>query len=223
MVLPCAGRSRRSLAPAREAALPAPFRQFRTIHLTNTRAGKTLVKGEARFGNSRRPAHVGLVGLARAIDRMESVRRAGSSEPPSANSRGAAQATNNRITQTGSLEQKHSIPIRRVVTSKQMRHVVPILLCLILVLGGLCSSLCLAQTPANRQAHSCCQEKNHCGHAGPAMKSHQARRPAPISPFPIVLPAPVSSKSLQFLESSDPLQPQPIDFSPPLQTSVLRL
>jgi hypothetical protein len=77
-----------------------------------------------------------------------------------------------------------------------IRSAVPVLLCLILILGGLCSGLCLAQTASGDSQHSCCHEKNHCGHATPSMQSHQAV--AGFQTAPVVLTQPVLFSSAQF-------------------------
>jgi hypothetical protein len=103
-----------------------------------------------------------------------------------------------------------------MVTSKLMRRAVLILLALVLLTGGFCNSLCFA-----RAAHSCCDEQNHCGHAGPVLQSHQAVAIPQITPA--ILTTPVLS-SPAWLVASDPLiQLYPVDFSPPIRTSVLRL
>jgi hypothetical protein len=103
-----------------------------------------------------------------------------------------------------------------MVTSKQMRRVVPILLSLVLVVSGLCGGLCFAQA-----AHSCCHEKNHCGHPAPAMQSHQA--PAIAQMVPVILTKPAPAESWSFAASDPAVQLHLVDFSPPLRTSVLRL
>ena len=64
-----------------------------------------------------------------------------------------------------------------MVTSNQMRRVVPILLALVLVVSGLCGGLCFAQT-----THSCCHEKSQCDHPAPAMQSHQAPVVSQLAP-----------------------------------------
>src|SRR5579863_968451 len=104
-----------------------------------------------------------------------------------------------------------------MVTSKLMRRIVPMLLCLVLAMGGLCGGLCFAQAAH----HSCCHETNHCGHPGPAMQAHQAAAVAQIIPAVLTGPALVSSDwatapgftALTYCR----------DFSPTLRTSVLRL
>jgi hypothetical protein len=90
------------------------------------------------------------------------------------------------------------------------------MLSLVLLLGGLCGGLCFAQA-----AHSCCHGENHCGHPGPAMLSHQAPAISQIVPVTLMEPVLVSPG---WFAASDPLvQPHPLEFSPPLRTSVLRL
>ena len=81
-----------------------------------------------------------------------------------------------------------------------LRSAVPILLCLVLMLGGLCSGLCLAQNASGDSGHSCCHEKNHCGHAAPSMQSHQAV--AGVQTTPVVLTQPLPFRSPQLLAVS---------------------
>jgi len=108
-----------------------------------------------------------------------------------------------------------------MVTSKWMRRVVPILLCLVLMMGGLCTGLCFAQAATDGAGHSCCHQKNHCGHAGPAMQSHQ---PVAISQIaPAVLPQPVLASFRWGATRGVLAQVYFTDFSPALQSSVLRL
>jgi hypothetical protein len=87
-----------------------------------------------------------------------------------------------------------------VVTSRSVRsairNAVPFLLCLILILGGLCNGLCLAQTAVGGSQHACCHEKDHCGHAAPSMQSHQAV--ASFQAAPVVLTQPLLLASPQF-------------------------
>ena len=107
-----------------------------------------------------------------------------------------------------------------MVTSKLMRWVVPILLCLLLAMGGLCGSLCFAGA-APDDAHSCCHEKNQCGHPGPTMQPHQAVAVVQMAPLIQAAPALVSShgaKASGFLART-----HFIHFTPTLRTSVLRL
>jgi hypothetical protein len=108
-----------------------------------------------------------------------------------------------------------------MVTSKQMRRVVPILLSLVLAMGGLCGSLCFAQAATDGAAHSCCHEKNHCGDRALAMQSDRALAISQI--VPVILTEPVRASSLWFAASGRAALPHPIEFSPPLRTSVLRL
>src|SRR5580704_19120028 len=98
-----------------------------------------------------------------------------------------------------------------------MLRVVPILLCLVLVAGGLCSGLCLVDSPA----HSCCHDKSHCGHAAPGMRSHQAV--AVSQTVPAIPTQPDLVPALEVAGSISVVQPRFTDFSPPLQTSVLRI
>jgi len=108
-----------------------------------------------------------------------------------------------------------------MVTSKQMRRAVPIILSLVLWMGGLCSGLCFAQAATDGTAHSCCHEKNHCGHAGPSLQSHQAVAISQI--VPVMPTEPVLISPLWFAASDPLIQLHSIDISPPLRTSVLRL
>jgi hypothetical protein len=66
-----------------------------------------------------------------------------------------------------------------------------------MLLGGLCSGLCLAQNASGDAGHSCCHEKNHCGHAAPSMQSHQAV--AVFQTAPVVLAQPLLFTSPQLL------------------------
>jgi len=102
-----------------------------------------------------------------------------------------------------------------------MRRVVTILLGIVLAMGGLCSGLCLAQTTTDGPAHSCCHEKNHCGHAGPTMQPHQAV--AAAQTVPVILTGPVPVSSWWVTAPGSLFQPHLIVFAPPLRTSVLRL
>ncbi len=107
-----------------------------------------------------------------------------------------------------------------MVTSNQMRRFVPVLLCLILMLGSACSALCIAQASGGGR-HSCCHEKHHCTHAGPTFQSHQAIVNTQIVPaVPARLPL---SEGLQPEAFILPLLLHPAIFSPPVRTSVLRL
>jgi hypothetical protein len=108
-----------------------------------------------------------------------------------------------------------------MVTSKQMCRVVPILLSLVLVMGGLCSGLCFAQATTDGAAHSCCHEKTHCDHRAPAMQSHQAL--AISQTVPVILTQPVPASAVWSAASGPAPLLHPVDFSPPLRTSVLRL
>jgi hypothetical protein len=104
-----------------------------------------------------------------------------------------------------------------------MRRFVPILMCLILLIGGLCSGFCLAQTTTPDAAHSCCHGKNHCEHAAPSMQSHPAV--TIFQPMPAIVAAQPHS-----------FAPEPFHFDPgvvalqvnvallvPLSLTVLRL
>jgi hypothetical protein len=88
-------------------------------------------------------------------------------------------------------------------------------------MGGLCSGLCFAQAATDDTAHSCCHEKNHCGHAGPSLQSHQAVAISQI--VPVILTEPVLASPLWFAASDPVAQLHLFGFSPPLRTSVLRL
>src|SRR5580700_1813559 len=110
-------------------------------------------------------------------------------------SKGMVEKTGSVWARTASAEAARAIGNRKganrttgaMVTSKQMRCVVPIVLCLVLAMGGLCGSLCLAQ------AHSCCHETNQCGHAGPTMQPHLAVAVAQIAPAILTAPSFVTS------------------------------
>ena len=100
-----------------------------------------------------------------------------------------------------------------------MRRVASVLLCLVLLLGGLCSGLCFAQTA---RSHACCHEKNHCGSRAPGMQSDQPLTSA--QPVPVVVEPPVEVISGYPLVCMDRLgDPLRASFIPPLRTSVLRL
>jgi hypothetical protein len=104
-----------------------------------------------------------------------------------------------------------------------MRRFVPILMCLILLMGGLCSGFCLAQTTTGDAAHSCCHGKNHCGHAAPSMQSHPAV--AIFQPVPAVAAAqPFASppEPFHFDSGARALQTHVALFVP-LALTVLRL
>jgi hypothetical protein len=103
-----------------------------------------------------------------------------------------------------------------MVTSKVMRRLVPMLLCLVLAMGGLCGSLCSAH-----DAHSCCHEKNQCGHPGATMQPHQAVAVAQVIPVILTAPALVSSYRAAAPGFLAPTYFK--DFHPTLRTSVLRL
>ncbi len=100
-----------------------------------------------------------------------------------------------------------------MVTSKQMRRLVPILLSLVILTSGLCSGLCFAQTD-----HSCCHERNHCGHSAPAMQAHQT--PAISQIAPVILTEPISVSICSFVASHTAVRLKPIDFSPSRRSSV---
>jgi hypothetical protein len=101
-----------------------------------------------------------------------------------------------------------------------MRRVVPMLLCLVLAMGGLCGGLCLAGA-ATADAHSCCHEKNQCGHPGPAMQPHQAVAVAQV--VPVILTGPALVSSYRAVAPGFLARAYFKDFSPTLRTSVLRL
>src|SRR5580658_431373 len=108
-----------------------------------------------------------------------------------------------------------------MVTSEQMSRVVPILLSIVLIMGGLCTGLCFAQAATDSAAHSCCHGKNHCGHTEPAMQSHQAT--AMANNVPVVLAEPLLPGSSRVVSHNSVVEPRLTDFSPPLRASVLRL
>jgi hypothetical protein len=83
------------------------------------------------------------------------------------------------------------------------------------------SGLCFAQAATDGAGHSCCHQKNHCGHAAPAMQSHQ---PVAIPQIvPAVLTQPVLASSRWVATLGVLARTYFTDFSPALQTSVLRL
>lgn len=103
-----------------------------------------------------------------------------------------------------------------------LRSAVPVLLCLILILGGLCSVLCLAQNSSGDSPHSCCHEKNHCGHAAQSMQSHQAV--AGFDAAPMVMTQPLLLTSAQFPVGHRVNAEVAISVAPiPLPPLVLRL
>ncbi len=102
-----------------------------------------------------------------------------------------------------------------MVTSKLMRRVVPMLLCLVLAMGGLCGSLCFAQT------HSCCNEKNQCGHPGPTVQPYQAVAVAQV--VPVILTEPAFVSSYRAAAPGFLARTYFKNFSPTLRTTVLRL
>jgi hypothetical protein len=108
--------------------------------------------------------------------------------------------------------------LRLVLPSNQMRRFVPVLLCLVLLFGGLCSGLCFAQTP---DTHACCHGKNHCGSTAPSMQSHQPI--ATMQPCLVILAEPAASMLQRAVCSHSSVLPLPAGFIPPLRTSVLRL
>jgi len=96
-----------------------------------------------------------------------------------------------------------------------MQRVAPVLLCLILILGGLCAGLCTADQP-----HACCHEKNHCGHPVLTIQSHAAV--AVFDGAPVVLNGPAAVPVMHFamLEIA---RPQWNVSPPPLRVLVLRI
>jgi hypothetical protein len=101
-----------------------------------------------------------------------------------------------------------------------MRRLVPMLLCMVLAMGGLCGSLCFARA-ATDDAHSCCHNKNQCGHLGPTVQPLQAVAVPQIIPVILTGPALVScwrASAPGFLART-----YFKDFHPTLRTSVLRL
>ncbi|HWF09282.1 MAG TPA: hypothetical protein VG297_12515 [Bryobacteraceae bacterium] len=100
-----------------------------------------------------------------------------------------------------------------------MRRITPVLLCLILLLGGLCGGLCLAQTSA---AHSCCHHQNDdCGHGAPSMQSHQVIATPQIGPA--ILAAPALPTAMPYTSSRTPVPSRSIAFVAVLRPVVLRL
>src|ERR1035441_6002943 len=103
-----------------------------------------------------------------------------------------------------------------------MRRFVPILLCLVMLFGGLCSGLCLAQTATHDASHSCCHSKNPCGHAAPSTQSHQAV--AGFQTMPVVLTQPVLlAQAHQFTAPLAAVASTRAVLSIPFPLNVLRL
>lgn len=105
-----------------------------------------------------------------------------------------------------------------MLRSNQMRRFAPVLLCLVLLLGGLCSGLCLGATT---RTHACCHEKSHCGSKTPGMQSHQPL--AGAQPVPFIVEQPIAVSLMPLVWSQSLVVTPPSSFIPPLVTSVLRL
>jgi len=80
-------------------------------------------------------------------------------------------------------------------------RVAPIVLCLLLVISGICTNLCATPPPADSQ-HPCCphhQSDKSCGHAATGQDSQavvkQVSHDAPLAvlPRPLLFPAPMAA------------------------------
>lgn len=116
--------------------------------------------------------------------------------------------------------------VRRVtedmVTSIQMRGIIPLSLVLFLLVSGICGGLCFAQAPVDGVAHSCCHHgKGHCGHAASSIDGHAAVTAAKVAP--IVPAAPLMARTFAVFFVKSVAAPQFEHFSPLLRSSVLRL
>jgi hypothetical protein len=93
---------------------------------------------------------------------------------------------------------------------------------LVLLLGGICNGLCIAQVSGQGAAHSCCHHgKDHCGQAGPSIDGHAGVAMVKIAP--VILTAPMMSRvpdAVAFERAATlPLH----DFSPFSRSAVLRI
>lgn len=105
-----------------------------------------------------------------------------------------------------------------------MRRLLPIVLSVILAMGGLCSGFCFGQgvgQASGGTAHSCCHGKDRCGHAAPAMQSHAPMVIAGM--VPVILTEPIPLSSFRICTFQTAAQPYRADFTSPPQASVLRL
>lgn len=100
-----------------------------------------------------------------------------------------------------------------------MRRVVPVLLCLFLLLGGLCTGLCLAQAAANGSDHACCHEKNHCGHPVLTVQAHPAVATVHVAPAAVTRVL----GSMQPAATLEVVLPAPVVFRSSHRTLILRL
>ena len=100
-----------------------------------------------------------------------------------------------------------------------MQRVVPVLVCLFLLLGGLCTGVCLAQAAANGSTHACCHEKDHCGHPVITVQSHPAIAMVRVAPATVTR----LFHSVQLAAKLDVVLPEPYILHSSFRTLILRL